>query len=1145
MHPDQWHLLKSKRFLPLFIAQFLGAFNDNIFKNALVILITYSAINSSALSPQIMVTLAAGIFILPFFLFSAMAGQLSDKYDKSMLIRVVKFFEVLLMMGAAVGFFIGDVYFLLFILFLMGTQSAFFGPVKYGILPDQLLEKELVGGNALIQTGTFVSILIGTILGGLLILTDQGITIISALVISIALIGWFSSFFIPSTQAAAPNLTLKYNIFSETHAIIQHIQENPIIFRAILGISWFWLFGATFLSQFPTFTKDIIGGNEQVVTLFLATFSIGIGIGSLLCNRLLKGEITAKYVPFGIIGMSIFTLDLFFASGTVMVKSETVLMGVITFLGSWIHWRILIDLLGIAVCGGIYIVPLYAIVQNRTEASYRSRTIAGNNIMNALFMVVSALGTSLMLASDFTVTEVFLTIAILNCLIAIYISSLLPVTTIKSILHWLFRIVYRLDIKGLDNFYKLQGNSIIIANHLSFLDAVLVGTAIPERICFAINSQVAKQWWVQPFLQFTDTIALDSTSPMATRLVINHVKKGNKVVIFPEGRLTITGSLMKIYEGSAMIADKTSAQILPVVISGAQYTPFSRLRGKVRIHLFPKITLTFMLPVQLNVPPHLHGRKRRHACGTQLYDVMTNMMFRSNNIHQTLFHSILDAKSIHGGDHIIAEDIERQPISYNQFISRTFILGAQFQKHTKKNENVGMLLPNMIGTLVCFFGLQVFDRIPAMLNYSTSKHNILNACQTSCVRLVITSRKFISAGKLSDLVETLENNNITIIYLEDLRNEISLWDKLKGQLAALAPRTYYALVNKNRDAESPAVVLFTSGSEGKPKGVILSHINIQANRHQVSSCIDFGPTDIVFNSLPIFHSFGLTGGTLLPLLSGMRTFFYPSPLHYRIVPELVYDTNATLLFGTDTFLNGYARFAHPYDFQSIRYVFAGAEKLQESTRIKWEDNFGVRIFEGYGATETSPILSLNTPMHYHPGSVGRLMPGISYQLHPIPGIKNGGKLLVSGPNIMRGYYLPGRPGEIVPPENGWYDTGDIVSFDEAGYITISGRVKRFAKIGGEMVSLTAVEETIGKLWPHHAHAVVQIPDPKKGEQLVLVTTNPDADRNAIIRYMQQHQIGELSIPKTILIIDKIPRLATGKTNYIEVLEWVESTVNKI
>lgn len=426
MHPSQWQLLASKRFLPFFITQFLGAFNDNVFKNALVILITYTAIGSGSLSPQIIVTLAAGIFILPFFLFSAMAGQLADKWDKAQLIKYVKLVEIVLMMAAAVGFYLNNLLLLLCVLFLMGAQSAFFGPLKYGILPDQLKTHELIGGNALVSAGTFIAILLGTIAGGLLILSEQGNHIVSAMIISAALAGWLFSLFIPATPPASPDITVSYALLQETRAILQQIRQHRVIFRAILGISWFWLFGATFLSQFPTFTKTVVGGNEEVVTLFLTVFSVGIGLGALWCNRLLKGEITAAYVPLAALGMTVFTIDLYFASQSLPPLTSDKLIAAGAFLSSIAHWRILFDMFAISVSGGLYIVPLYAIVQTRAEDSHRARTIAANNIMNALFMVVSALGVSLMLAFDFTVPAVFLSIALLNIAVAAYLFSLLP-----------------------------------------------------------------------------------------------------------------------------------------------------------------------------------------------------------------------------------------------------------------------------------------------------------------------------------------------------------------------------------------------------------------------------------------------------------------------------------------------------------------------------------------------------------------------------------------------------------------------------------------------------------------------------------------------------------------------------------------------
>lgn len=706
---------------------------------------------------------------------------------------------------------------------------------------------------------------------------------------------------------------------------------------------------------------------------------------------------------------------------------------------------------------------------------------------------------------------------------------------LKFLLKGIFRTLYKVEVKGLENYKKAGDRVLIVCNHLSFLDATLVALFLPEKPMFAVNTHIAKRWYFKPFLALVKAFPLDPTNPMATKGIINKIRKNAKCVIFPEGRITVTGSLMKIYEGPGMIADKAGAKILPIRIDGAQYTPFSRIKGKVRIRIFPKITLTMLEPRQFTVVENIKGRARRHAAGVKLYDLMSEMLFDSSDYKKTLFESIIDQAHIHGRKHIIAEDAMRKPINYGDLITRSFILGGKIIKNTKRGEYVGVMLPNMVSSIVTFFALQAKARIPAMLNFSTGAKNLISACKTAEIKTVYTSKQFVTTGKLDELVEAIEKEGINIIYLEDIAKKISLSNKLTGLVASYMPSIFY----KKTSYEDAAVILFTSGSEGVPKGVVLSHKNIQANRYQLASRVDFGPTDIVFNALPIFHSFGLTGGTLLPILSGIRTFFYPSPLHYRIVPELVYDTNATIMFGTDTFLSGYARFANAYDFYSIRYVFAGAEKLKEETRKLWAEKYGVRIFEGYGATETSPALSTNTPMHNKPGTVGRLLPGISYKLEDVPGIEEGGKLIVSGENIMKGYLLNDDPGKLAPPVNGNYDTGDIVSLDNDGYITIKGRAKRFAKIAGEMVSLTAVETYLAQLWQDNQHAVVTIPDAKKGEALVLVTDKQDADRSDISFYAKQNGIGELSVPKNIKIVDKVPLLGTGKTDYVGVKQLVE------
>ncbi|MCE3254684.1 MAG: AMP-dependent synthetase and ligase [Rickettsiaceae bacterium] len=708
---------------------------------------------------------------------------------------------------------------------------------------------------------------------------------------------------------------------------------------------------------------------------------------------------------------------------------------------------------------------------------------------------------------------------------------------LKILLKKILITLYKIEIKGLENYQKAGNRVLIIANHLSFLDAILLAVFLPDKPLFAVNTFIAKKWWMKPFLKIAKTFSLDPTNPMAVKSLINEIKKDQKCVIFPEGRITVTGSLMKIYEGPGMIADKSDAMILPVRLDGAQFSPFSRLRGRVKIHLFPKITITILPPQKFEVAKDITGKNRRSANADKLYDIMTEMLFESSDYKKTLFSSLLDARKIHGRNHQIIVDVERKPLSYNQLITRSFILGKEISKETKEGEYVGLMLPNVNSAIVTFFGMQAFGRVPAMINFSTGGANFIAACKVAKLKAIFTSKKFVEGAKLEKLIQAATSENIRIIYLEELAKRIGLFAKICGIFKAQFAKRFYSKTSHS-DADDAAVILFTSGSEGTPKGVVLSHKNIQANRFQLSSRVDFSSRDIVFNALPIFHSFGLTGGTILPILSGIKTFFYPSPLHYRIVPELAYDVNATIMFGTNTFLSNYARFANAYDFYSVRYVFAGAEKLEEETRKTWSEKFGVRIFEGYGATETAPALSTNTPMHNKPGTVGRLAPGIKFKLEEISGIEDGKKLLVTGPNIMKGYLLEKNPGVITRPQDGWYDTGDIVAIDEKGYIAIKGRAKRFAKIAGEMVSLTATETNISKLDPKNSHAIVAIPDAKKGEQLVLMTTNQSLKRADISAYFKENQITELSVPKEIIVVEKLPLLGTGKIDYVTVKELV-------
>jgi acyl-[acyl-carrier-protein]-phospholipid O-acyltransferase/long-chain-fatty-acid--[acyl-carrier-protein] ligase len=656
-----------------------------------------------------------------------------------------------------------------------------------------------------------------------------------------------------------------------------------------------------------------------------------------------------------------------------------------------------------------------------------------------------------------------------------------------------------------------------------------------EPPLFVVNLFVARLWrWVRPFLALIRTWSVDPTNPFAMKSLIAELKNGGRCVVFPEGRISTTGGLMKIYDGAAMLADKTGSTLLPLRIEGAQFSRASYLAGKFPLRWFPKITLTFLPPRVIEVPKDIRGRKRRELVRIFLSDLMRESAYQAMDHRKTLFQALLEARRTYGRKRVAAVDASRKTADYGQMIAAALVLGKLFVPKTQKGERVGILLPGSIATVALSLGLSRWGRVPAMLNYTAGVKNIRSCCAAACVKTIVTSRRFVEAGKFGPLIEALEGKNqesdgsagLAVVWLEDFSTGIDVFTKIGAWLSARFMRPDQA----KGDPDSPALVLFTSGSEGTPKGVVLSHANVVANRNQLISSIDFNPSDVVMNAMPMFHVFGCVVGTLMPLLTGIKTFYYPTPLHYRMIPLIAYDIDATVVFGTDAFLYGYARSAHPYDFYRVRYAFAGAEKLRDRTRQLWGEKFGIRVIEGYGTTETS-IVSANTALQFRVGTVGRMMPGMACRLDPVPGIRQGGRLFVEGANVMLGYLKSDKPGVVQPPEDGWYDTGDIIHIDEYGFMTIKGRAKRFAKVGGEMISLTALEEEIEHLWPGIRHAVLSQQDERKGEQLVLVTEKQDAAREELAAYMRERGYVEVSIPRKILSVSKLPLLGSGKTDY--------------
>ncbi|MEM7026639.1 MAG: AMP-binding protein [Pseudomonadota bacterium] len=716
----------------------------------------------------------------------------------------------------------------------------------------------------------------------------------------------------------------------------------------------------------------------------------------------------------------------------------------------------------------------------------------------------------------------------------------------KYFLRLFLKFCFSVEVTGLENYDKAGKRVLIVANHTSLLDGVLLYAWLPETPTFAINTEISEQTSFKPFLRFVDLFKMDPMNPLSIKSMVKFIKQDRKAVIFPEGRITITGTLMKIYEGPGLIADKSDAMILPVAIDGAQLSKFSYMKGKAKTRWFPRINMHILPPEKIVIPKQITGNERRKQAVLQMQDIMFRVSYHCTQQSITLFQSLILSSEKYGSDNVVLEDTTREQVDYKNLVLRALVLARLIKSSTKADEHVGILLPNVNAMPVVFFALQFLGRVPAMLNFTAGILTVQRCCKTANINTILTSRRFIEQANLQALADELEKEH-ELIYLDDLKETVKLRDKLIALYKSKSPVRHYLKQQINTNPDSAAVILFTSGSEGQPKGVVLSHRNLLSNYAQVRCHIHFSTSDVIFCCLPLFHSFGLNAGFLMPIFGGSKIFMYPTPLHYRIIPELIYELRANIFYATNTFYKGYARFAHPYDFDSLEVVVAGAEKLHDDTAQVWMQRFGKRIYQGYGVTETSPVISVNNKMQSKYGSVGRLVPEMECYLEPVEGIEKGGKLVVKGPNVMLGYLLHDKPGVLQPPSTakgaGWYDTGDIADIDDDGFITILGRAKRFAKVGGEMVSLSGVEELASLTWPNIPHAAVAVHDERKGEKIILVTEKKDAERKPLQEVAREKKIGEMTIPREIQTVDAIPVLGTGKTDYITLQKQVNDLLD--
>ena len=734
-----------------------------------------------------------------------------------------------------------------------------------------------------------------------------------------------------------------------------------------------------------------------------------------------------------------------------------------------------------------------------------------------------------------------------------------------SLLRLLVRLLFRFRAFNEDAL-RSPGPVLLIPNHTSWFDWLFLGVCLGPDWKFVTSSTTAKRSWLHKFVMVNSrTFPIDNASPYAVKHMAEFLQSGGKLVLFAEGRISRTGTLMKLFDGTGFLIHKTHAKVITAYLRGANRLPFSPNPGWKRC--FPTVTTHFSEVLTAPHSEHLSTAQSRTLFTRWLRDAMVGQQFRTEMEFgpATLPAAIAETAADVPGK-VVLEDATLTQLTYRKLFIAARLLGAKIANAigatTSSPAPIGVLLPNVNATPVVLLALWQQGKVPAVLNYSTGSATMLACVQLAGLKHIVTSRTFLARAKLD--ATPFQQAGVQLLYLEDLRKRITALDKLVAFLRTLfnfQPSTF------NSAPTDTAVILFTSGSEGVPKGVELTHRNILANIRQMMAVTDLTDQDRLFNCLPLFHSFGLTVGLLVPMVRGMFCFIYPSPLHYRVIPSVLYDRDCTVLLSTNTFLNGYGRKAHTYDFRSMRYLFAAAEKLQEATAQTWSHRFGVRILEGYGATECAPCLSVNTPLEPQHGSVGRFMPGVEWRLEPVEGIGAGeqagkresettpphpltpspphttGRLFVRGPNIMKGYLNPDANAKF-QADGGWYDTGDIVSVDAEGFVSIRGRMKRFAKISGEMVSLTAVEDALAGAFPHYglrcATAVVTRPDADKGEALICCTNEPRLTAAEIRDAIKSKGLSNLCVPRELVVVKEIPKLGTGKTNHRELQALVAS-----
>ena len=1126
--PRPWRL----GFWSLIATQFQGAFNDNGLKFLIIYLIVGT--NLTPDEEETKVLLVGALFALPFILFSMTGGFLADCFSKLTVTIGTKFFEIAVMIFAIVGFALHNMPMLLAALFLASTQGALFGPSKYGLLPEILPENRLSWGNGVIELGTFLAAIAGTVVAGQLPKWFGGHQEYSgAFFLGCSVVGLVTSLGITHVQAADPAKKFQLNFLGDLWRHGERIAKDRVLWLAVAGNTYFFFLGALLQFDIVFYGRDVLHVASSRGSLLQAAIAIGIGLGSLAAGYLSGGKIEYGLIPLGAIGITTFGF-LLAAPG---LSFETVL-ALLAALGFF---------------GGFFIVPISALLQHRPEEEHRGGVLASANLLS--FVGILAASIVYYLCKHFLQlgpAGIFFWASVGTLGALAYVLWLLPDSLLRLLLWIAAHTLYRLDLKG-QEMIPARGGALLAPNHASWVDAVLLIAATDRPIRFLMFKGVYDNPVIKPFAKMLKTIPI--ASDQGPREMIHSLREasealgnGEVVCIFPEGEITRIGQMLPFRRGFERIIKGIDVPIVPVNIDGIWGSIFSFSGG----HFLWKWPRTIPYPVRITFGKPLPSTSTALEVRRAVQELGVDAFQRRRRYMKPLTRSFLQAARRHPRRFAMADG--RTPkLTFGDSLIKTVFLARRLRPLWQDQKMVGILLPPSIpGALVNWAAL-LLGKVPINLNYTASNESIASCAKQCELKTVVTSRQFLEKVPVQLPGE--------VIYAEDLALNAGFGEKIAALLAAkLLPARLLELllgVARPPSLDDTATVIFSSGSTGDPKGVMLSHFNLASNVAQIEQVFHLHDGDRILGILPFFHSFGFTGTLCLPPLAGIGVVFHVSPLDAQVIGALVSKYAVTMLLSTPTFLNSYARRCPPEAFGSLRIVMAGAEKLPERIAQNFEDHFGIRPLEGYGCTECSPVVAVNTydfraayfrQIGAKRGTIGHPLPGIGVHIiDPESGeslpVDKPGLLLVRGPNVMVGYLnRPDKTAEVL--KDGWYNTGDIATVDEDGFLRITDRLSRFSKIGGEMVPHIRVEEKLHELLAADGPvlAVTAIPDEKKGERLVVIHTLKEEMLRDALEKLAKSDLPALWKPRPdqFLFVEKLPYLGTGKLDLRKLREIAQA-----